>query len=495
MNYFKSITSVVVFAGLVSLTIVSCKDEFSEKDAFDRTLAYAKKKDSAANAQTNSLDSVIVNLTVLSYPSNVGLGGASVGVTQYKGKSGQTSTDGTYHFKMLKGSAQFQLQATDHAAASFLFNYDISKSEPIVFITARLPKLKTDATYTINGTAYAQFDLNSTLSNPVPAGVQVSATMTSGLEGYVNYLFDPRISNISLTGVPSTVIQTTTNQLGQYSLNIPVVTGALYNYRVDFADFTHNQNLAINRFLDGNESVAQHNLFGDFTIASIPTNFTTLSLGTSSNSYVAFPSNVPVFKVEVLQNPVTGTKPIFTAAVVSSSYESSYNQLSVGRIFSLTKITGDGTYTPGTPVTFRITDLRDGTTADVQYPFNYYYYGSPTALPNTITMNPGNTYYYNYAPSPVTSFMPGVNTYNSITSPLGPIAMYNGSYTAGNYLLSNGQLFNATPKPFSIMSYGNATLSVDFQTDRYFALIQVPSIATSTLDVNYGTGIRSRPVE
>lgn len=507
---------VACFVGVTLLS--SCEDEFTEQDAFEQALALSNKreaekakqdsiakaeenkKDSIAKAELKMKDSVTVNLRVLSFPTNVPLAGVNVSVTQNSLITKQSKPDGVVSIRMLKSNAELVLKANDHATVQFLYNYSVSGNQSILFATVKMPKTKDDAFFTVSGTANAEFDLTkSALYSPVPAGVQIKASVQSNLAGVVNAQADPAITNIILSDLPVWDVTSTTNENGKYELKIPAITGAFYTYKIEFGDFNANQRLAINRFLDASEVPGQHSLFGDFNLVSVPTLFTAREVtGYNSyggTSYTMIPANVPTFKVEVAEDPSFGTKPVYTAMLVSNPSESYYNNLPLGRLFQFVKVSNydNAVYPSNGVINFNIKDIRDGSVTTTE--MNYYSYNG--ALPSSIQLS-SNPYYYNSAQSPEKVFEGGKNVTDYIVTPSSQYYNYIGFTTANSYF-SSGQYFVRTPRNFNLVPSGlNAnfiSLNFDYSTLRYYVAISGSGGQSATLDFSYGTGIKSRPVE
>jgi hypothetical protein len=302
---------------------------------------------------------------------------------------------------------------------------------------------------------------------------------------------------VTIFDLPTFTTQALTDASGKYTLKIPAIDGANFTYRLDFNDFSANQNLAINRFLDASEPLAKYNVFGDFKTVQVATNFTAQRIdqySTSPNSRI--PTNVPLFKAEILESPTSGSKPLYIGTVISSPYESSNSNLSIGRLFQFVKVSqNDGPY-GATLVTLKITDLRDGTTATTQFDNtnNFYYnYGSGGTLPSTLSST--YSYYNNYVPSPLQIFNIGYNINNSIATPNGYLNV-NSNYTSANSYVILGQTYQRIPNSLSILSYNtNSSLLLDNLTQKYYIGITGAGGQSTTLDVSYGTGIKSRPVE
>jgi len=476
---------------IVILFFSSCKKEdFTEQDAYNQALTLAKQN--AANK-----DSATINIQIASYPSNELVAGASIQVFQNKKITYQTGPDGTASFKILRANAEFTVKATDYGSASFMYSYSTVQNQSIIFLNLKLPKVKPNDFFTVSGTANAEFNLNSVdRYSPVPAGVKVTSTLLSDLSTVVNVFNDPAISNVSVFNLPTFSAEALTDASGKYTLKIPAITGANFYYRLDFSDFSANQNLAINRFLDASEPLSKYNVFGDFKTVQVATNFTTQRIDQySSNPNSRIPENVPLFKAEVLENPTSGPKPLYVGTVISNPYESANSNLSIGRLFQFLKVSrNDGPY-GATLVTLKITDLRDGTTTTTQFDntYNFNNYGSGGFLPPTLTST--YPYYYNYISSPLQIFNIGLNTNNSIATPNGYLNV-NSNYTAANSYVILGQTYQRTPNSLSILSYGtNSSLLLDNLSQKYFIGITGAGGQSTTLDVSYGTGIKSRPVE
>lgn len=518
---FLSGLIVLGFAGFVFLT--SCEDEFTEKDAFEQALALSNKrdslarvqkakedsiaradsqrKDSIANAELKMKDSLTLNIRVSSYPSNDPLSGVSLTVVQNSTKTVVSNSEGVLSVRMLKANAELLLKEPNHATARLQYNYNVASGQAVLFATLKLPRVKDNDFFTVEGTANAEFDLtNPTLYSNVPAGVEVKASLQTNLIGIVNTLNDPAITNVTLSDLPEWNVSTTTDNNGHYVLRIPSVTGASYTYKIEFGDFTANQRLAINRFLDASEATGQHSLFGDFGLVEVPTLFTSREVLTNGYNaptpFATIPVNVPAFKVEIVEDPTSGQKPLYTALVVSNPTESYYNGLPVGRIFQFVKATSydNAVYSYGSTLSFRITDIRDGsvTTAQMTNPF----YGS--YLPSYFQLNPLYNYNYNYVVSPDRVFDAGKTTYDLIPSPTNQGYGYV-NFTSANSYFAGGQSYYRTPRNINIVSVGLpyyvVGMNFDYAVQRYYASITGKGGQNVTLDFSYGTGIKSRPVE
>jgi hypothetical protein len=477
------------------LSLFSCGDEFSEKDAFEQALTLSQKRDSIQRAEKAQADSVTVNLRLTSFPSKSLISSAIVEIQQSKKIVKQINSDGSLSFKILKANAEMVVKATDHASVRFQYLYNSSTQQSVVFLTLQLPIVTTEDFLTINGTVNAEFDLNAaTEYSPVPAGIKIKAKVNSNFNQIVNTLDDPSIAHVTLFDLPIWEVETTTDENGNYSLELPTLDGVTTQYRLELDDFVANQKIAINRFLDANESLGQYSVFGQFTTVEVPTEFTSKAISAyTTNPYTQIPTNIPALRVEVLENPVSGNKTIFLGSVVSSAYESNDNQLSLGRLYRFSKADqGYSSYPSGT-LTLKITDLRNGATATTTY--NNSYQGS---LPTTLYLGANYTYYYGYAISPNESFLLGPSSSQNIAS-LNTYVYPNNSYTAANSYIQNGSAYARTPKGLSVVYFDgngfNPFVAFDNTTQRNYILVLGSSGQNITTDISYGTGIKKRPVQ
>ena len=457
-----------IFA-FVIITLPACKDKNSETDVLNELERIAKEQEA---------EDEVVNLTarLLSYPSNVAAAGATVTFHQAGVDTTVTADDnGVAHFTLKRGSGEVTFVAANHATMRASVSLNPSSNASTISFTARL--LQTGGTLptaTLAGRAVAEIDQTSnTRYQNVPQGTRVIAEFNTA--DAANFLVDGNnitVQNVELPNLQT--YETTVDGSGNYSLEVPAYrsnsqSGNFISYNIRFDEFTANQRVAINNYINGSDSTGQQGIEGAFAAQEIATRFGMFNTG--SNDYTAVPTIAGVRAVAGTPNSGASRGDIFSGTVSTDNQSGAV----YGRLASLANLTTfGGTYTASSTVTFNVTDILGNTAT-----FNYTIGGTDATL--------------NTPPTLINSGTPVDGT--SATAPTQTFKLGN----ANSYLTTSGATMNRSQQDFGFVTLGNGINSPQFSLSssavRQITFSNPEPGKTYKLDVTYGSGIRTLAVE
>ncbi|HAS44966.1 MAG TPA: hypothetical protein DCS93_31080 [Microscillaceae bacterium] len=460
-----------IFAFVV-IGLSSCKDKTSEQEVLNELERIAEE-----NQVTN------VTARVLSYPNNTPAAGATI--TFHQGGVDTTVTtnaDGVAHLTLKRGGAEVTLAAADHATMRASFSISTSNNSSSTSFTARLLQTTGIATATISGRAVAEIDQTSnTRYQNVPVGTRVIAEVN--LADAANGLLDG--NNLSFTNVELPNLQayeTTVDGSGNYTFDVPAYrtgsqSGSFISYVIRFDEFTTNQRVAINNYLNGTDTTNQRSILGEFAAQEIPTRFGMFD--TNDNDFTRIPTVNAVKVVASNSNSVIRRGDIYTAVVSDNNQGGDI----YGRLGEINRAAGGsfgGTYTASSSVTFTATDILGNTAT-----FTLTTAASVGALSATIDLiNSGTPTAGTQALAPNTTFKIGTNA-NTYLTDANASGIANRTQQDFGFASLGGGVVSSV---FSIINTGNGN-------QRRITLSNPEPGKTYKLDVSYGSGIRTLAVQ
>ena len=491
-----------IFA-LAMIVLPACKDKTSDEDIINQLDQIAKENEA-------SRDTVNVTLRILSYPNNTVAAGATITFHQ-AGRTLTATTDdaGVAHLKVNRGQGEITFAAVDHATMRATFTTafngnNTGENTTLTNYSATVKLLQTSGANlpvsTITGKAQAEIDQTSdTRYQNVPSGTRVYAHLDlaanaeavlieSDIEDGVE---DENIKFSNAEFANLVTFETTVDGNGDYTLTIPsfaVITGAgtgttgvgagtnnrnFVDYRLIFDGFTANQKTVINNYADGTDSTGQRNFDNAFVPVEIPTRFDMFS-NTGGNPYtnlVTTSHNFNGASVRAIpSNPTTNSNMVDEYYVEIARNNQGGN--AYARAHRLVRRTSNGgTYNNGENVTFTLTDVL-GNTATVTFTTT-----TAGTLPPNINLVLG-TPAAGEATSPAQTFKVALRPYQ---------------YLDGT--TDNAGTDRARQAFGELMLGGQQNSSIFTQNTNDFTVTNPLPGQTYVLNVTYGSGVRTRPVQ
>lgn len=332
------IRNAVIIVSLFGLAVWSCKDDFTEEDLVQIQAELAQQQqdhaDSVAAAQQAHEDSMSlrrVNYTVTVYNASVAAantGGRTEGLTGLNGaevsisvngvvQTQSTDANGMVVFENVpQGSIAGTVTMTDFSTVHFVANlYDYNDIEdPVISAGTLVPIFQLTAnTATIEGRVTYEGDLLNDTEEIVPDGTVVSLnidiTDTDFILAYLSRDQGNDIGALTSIAFEGSFITTTTG--GNYSINVPSSPIGL-EYKISFSDFTADQNIAINNYVNGN-------LVRD--VVTIPTLFSqSTSLAFPNDEFTNIPQ-IPAVLLDIDAPPPPGSGAAMSLSLIADAVD------------------------------------------------------------------------------------------------------------------------------------------------------------------------------